>query len=121
EFVADGAADVGITGRDLVEESDRTLDVLLDLGFGRCRLALATREDAAIRSPADLPPRARVATSFPRLAARFFHQQGVDAELVPVSGAAEIAPHLGVADAIVDLVSTGSTLKVNGLDRKSVV
>ena len=115
EFVADGAADVGITGRDLVEESDRSLEVLLDLGFGRCRLALATREDAAIRTPADLPPRARVATSFPRLAARFFHQQGVDAELVPVSGAAEIAPHLGVADAIVDLVSTGSTLKVNGL------
>jgi ATP phosphoribosyltransferase len=115
ELVADGAADVGITGRDLLEESGRPLEVALDLLFGRCRLAVAVREDAAAESVADLPPGTRVATSFPRLAARHFRARGREIALVPLSGAAEIAPHLGVADAIVDLVSTGSTLRTNGL------
>ena len=115
ELVADGAADVGITGRDLLEESGRRLDVALDLLFGRCRLSVAVREDAAAATVADLAPGTRVATSFPNLAARHFLQRGCRATLVPLSGAAEIAPHLGVADAIVDLVSTGSTLRTNGL------
>lgn len=115
EFVADGAADVGITGSDLVAESGRSLDVLLELGFGRCRLSVAAREEAAIDDVRQLPPGTRVATSFPRIAAEHFAKAGVEVSIVPVSGAAEIAPHLGVADIIVDLVSTGSTLKVNGL------
>jgi ATP phosphoribosyltransferase len=115
ELVADGAADLGITGRDLVAESGRELEVALDLGFGRCRLAVAAREDAAIHSAADVPAGARVATSFPNLAGRYFRAHGNEVVLVPISGAAELAPHLGVADVIVDLVSTGSTLKVNGL------
>jgi ATP phosphoribosyltransferase len=115
EFVADGAADVGITGGDLLAESDRTLEVLLELGFGRCRLAVAAREEAAVASTRDLVPGTRVATSFPRLTRQFFARAGIEVDVVPVSGAAEIAPHLGVADIIVDLVSTGSTLKVNGL------
>ena len=120
EFVADGAADVGITGRDLVEESGRELEVLLDLGFGRCCLAVAIREDET-RDLASLPAGTRVATSFPRLARRWFEQAGTAVEIVPISGAAEIAPHLGVADVIVDLVSTGSTLRMNGLRQAATV
>ncbi len=115
EFVADGAADVGITGRDLVVEADRDVEVLLDLGFGRCRLVVAAREDSGIATVEDVPAGAKVATVFPRVAADFFERNGRDVTLVPISGAAEIAPHLGVADVIVDLVSTGSTLKTNGL------
>jgi ATP phosphoribosyltransferase len=116
EFVADGAADLGITGRDLVAEAGREVTELLDLGFGRCRLAMAAREDSGITDLASLPRRARVATAFPALARRFFDGNGrADVVIVPVSGAAEIAPHIGVADVIVDLVSTGSTLRTNGL------
>lgn len=115
EFVADGAADVGITGGDLVSEADREIATLLDLGFGRCRLAVAAREEGDVQTLADLRPGVRVATSFPGVTSRFFEAHDLAVDLVPVSGAAEIAPHLGVADIIVDLVSTGSTLKVNGL------
>jgi ATP phosphoribosyltransferase len=115
EFVADGAADIGITGGDLVAESGRPLETLLDLGFGRCRLAVAARDDSGYASIADVPRGARVATVFPNVTRRYFESIRRDITLVPISGAAEIAPHLGVADIIVDLVSTGSTLKVNGL------
>src|SRR5688572_20712868 len=115
EFVADGAADLGITGRDLIDESARDVVTLLDLGFGRCHLAVAARDDSGIGSVEDVPEGARVATVFPRLAAQYFRELERAVTIVPVSGAAEIAPHLGVADVIVDLVSTGSTLKVNGL------
>ena len=115
EFVADGAADAGVTGWDLVSESDRDLDTLLDLTFGRCRLVVAARDDSAITRLVDIPPGSRVATAFPRITARFFARQRQQVELVPVSGAAEVAPHLGIADVIVDLTSTGSTLRVNGL------
>lgn len=115
EFVADGAADLGVTGRDLIAESGREVAELLDLGFGRCRVVVAARDDSAIERLADVPPGARVATVFPQLARACFRQQQRDVTIVPVSGAAEIAPHLGVADIIVDITSTGSTLKVNGL------
>lgn len=116
EFVADGAAEFGITGRDLVEESNRTEVLeLLDLGFGRCRLIVAVRDESSVTTPDELPAGTRVATSFPGLARRYFEGLGTEIQVVPVSGAAEIAPHLGVADVIVDLTSTGSTLRVNGL------
>jgi ATP phosphoribosyltransferase len=114
EFVADGAADLGITGSDLVTESGRELDTLLRLGFGRCRLVVAAR-DGEWASAEALPDGVRIATSFPATTARWFEAKGKRIELVPVSGAAEIAPHIGVADVISDLVGTGSTLKVNGL------
>lgn len=117
EFVADGAADVGITGRDLVEESGRQLDVLLNLGFGRCRLAVAVREEDA----GEIGPGVKVATTFPRLTRRYFETKGTPVDVVPISGAAEIAPHLGVANVIVDLVSTGSTLRMNGLREVATV
>jgi ATP phosphoribosyltransferase len=115
EFVADGAADLGVTGMDLVGESNRPVQSLLDLGFGRCRLAVAVRDESPISSIDELPSGSRVATAFPNSAARYFAERDLVVDIVPVSGAAEIAPHLGIADIIVDLVSTGSTLKVNGL------
>lgn len=115
EFVADGAADAGITGWDLTSESGRALESRLDLAFGRCRLVLAVREESTVRSVADIPVGSRIATVFPRLTREYFARANKDVELVPVSGAVEIAPHLGIADLIVDLTSTGSTLRVNGL------
>jgi ATP phosphoribosyltransferase len=115
EFVADGAADLGITGHDLVVESGRDVQEVLDLGFGRCRIVVAAREDSEIEELCDVPRGARVATVFPTLARACFAARECDVTIVPVSGAAEIAPHLGVADVIVDITSTGSTLKVNGL------
>jgi len=121
EFVADGAANAGITGLDLVAESGRDLDSLADLGFGRCRLVVAATDDSGIHSLADIPRNARVATSFPRVAKDFFNRRDHDVEIVPVSGATEIAPHLGIAEVIVDLVSTGSTLRVNGLHEVATV
>lgn len=121
EFVADGAADVGVTGADLVAESGREVETLLDLGFGRCRLAVAVPDVSGIETLAQVPPGSRVATSFPRIAKSFFDRAGIPIELVRVSGAAEITPHLGVADVIVDLVSTGSTLQVNGLHEVETV
>lgn len=115
EFVADGAADIGITGRDIVAEAARDVEVLLDLGFGKCRLAVAAIDESEIRSLDDLADGARVATVFPNATSSFFKARNQSIMLVPISGAVENAPHLGVADLIVDLVSTGSTLKMNGL------
>ena len=115
EFVADGAADAGVTGFDLIQESGRALDELADLEFGRCRLAVAAKEDSGIMTLDDIGNGMRVATVFPQITRRFFAERGALVEVVPVSGAAEIAPHIGIADVIVDLVSTGSTLRVNGL------
>ena len=121
EFVADGAADAGVTGWDLVCESERALDVLLDLEFGRCRIVVAAKEDSGVASLADVTAGARVATVFPRVTRRFLEGAGIAAEIVPVSGAVEVAPHLGIADIIVDLTSTGSTLRVNGLREVATV
>ncbi|MGH7560325.1 MAG: ATP phosphoribosyltransferase [Gemmatimonadales bacterium] len=121
EFVADGAADVGITGWDLVCESGRPLESLLDLGFGRCRLVVAAREERGLESVDQLADGERVATVFPRLTKAWFHDRKRSIELVPVSGAVEVAPHLGIADVIVDLTETGSTLRVNGLREVATV
>ena len=121
EFVADGAANAGITGWDLVAESGRALESIADLGFGRCRLVVAATDGSGIDSLDAIPTNARVATSFPRITEAFFARTKHQIELVPMSGATEIAPHLGIADIIVDLVSTGSTLRVNGLHEISTV
>ena len=115
EYVADGAAELGVTGADCVAESGREVAEVLDLGFGRCRLVVAAKDESDVRSAKQLPAGTRVATSFPRCATRHFETLGISIRIAPVSGATEIAPHLGVADVIVDLTSTGSTLKVNGL------
>lgn len=125
EFVADGAADAGITGWDCVEESGRDLTSLLDLRFGKCRLAVAMRIKPGVSDASmtvdSIADGASIATAFPRLAARYFGELGKKVKIVTVSGAAEVAPHLGIADVIVDLVSTGSTLRVNGLSEVATV
>jgi ATP phosphoribosyltransferase len=115
EFIADGAADAGVTGWDLVCESEREVACVQDLGFGACRLVVAAREDSSVTSLEEVPSGARVATVFPQLARRFFADRCISVEVVPMSGAVEVAPHLGIADLVVDLSSTGSTLRVNGL------
>ncbi len=115
EYVADGAAAVGITGADLVAEAGRQVTEVLDLGFGFCRLAVAVRDESPAKCARDLPAGTRVATSFPNVARRYFESLGIPITIASVSGATEIAPHLGVADVIVDLVSTGSTLRMNKL------
>lgn len=121
EFVADGAAAAGITGWDLVAESARGLHSIADLGFGCCRLVVAATDESGVDSLTAIPSNARVATSFPRITESFFNRVGRRVEIVPMSGATEIAPHLGIADVIVDLVSTGSTLRVNGLHEVSTI
>lgn len=115
ELVADGAVHAGITGWDLVSESARRLESRLDLGFGRCRIVVAVREESPVCGVAEIPRGTRVATVFPRIARRFFAEVGACVEIVPVTGAAEVAPHVGIADMIVDITSTGSTMRVNGL------
>jgi len=125
EFVADGAADVGVTGWDLVRESERDLESVLDLECGKCRLVVAAREESGITSLADIARDGnggpRVATAFPRVTERYFADAHLPITIVPVSGAAEIAPHLGIADIVTDLVSTGSTLRVNQLREISTI
>lgn len=115
ELVADGAADAGVTGWDLVAESGRELVESLDLEFGKCRIVVAARDDMAIRSSGEIPDGTRVATVFPNITRAWFGKRSQKVVIVPISGAVEIAPHLGLADIIVDLTSTGSTLKMNGL------
>ena len=115
EFVSDGAADAGVTGWDLVREAERPLDSVLDLEFGRCRLVVAAKEDSPVTTVAEIADGQRVATVFPNVTRAFFRDAGRVIELVPVSGSVEIAPHLGIADIVVDLTETGSTLRVNGL------
>jgi ATP phosphoribosyltransferase len=114
EFVNDGVAELGVTGLDLVAESGTDVPQLRKLGFGRCRLTVAVPNDSPFRAAEDLAG-LRVATSHPSLTRRFFEARSIPVSVVPVSGAAEVAPRLGLAEAIVDLVSTGSTMVVNGL------
>ena len=115
EYLADGAAEIGVTGADRVAESGRDVREILDLGFGACRLVVAAREESEVVDTTHLPPGTRVATTFPRIAAQYFEGLGIPIEITTVRGATEIAPHLGVADVIVDLTSTGSTLRVHSL------
>ncbi len=114
-FVAQGAVDCGITGLDVTQESGTKLILRTDLGFGRCRLTVAVPESSAWNAPEDLPDGVRIATSFPNLTRTFFEGLGKNVRIIPVSGACEVTPTLGVADAIVDLTSTGSTLLMNHL------
>ncbi|HJN10466.1 MAG TPA: ATP phosphoribosyltransferase [Pirellulaceae bacterium] len=111
---AEGAIDLGITGSDLVEEAGVSLTTRLALDVGRCRLSVCVPDDGNINAPRDLDGQ-RVATSFPRITQRFFAEHQANVHLVPLSGSVEIMISLGVADAIVDLVQTGSTLAANRL------
>jgi ATP phosphoribosyltransferase len=111
EYVQDGVVDCGITGQDLVRERGARIEELLELGFGSCRLEAAVPEESRYESVEDLAG-ARIATVYPRLTRELLP---VEVELVDVTGSVEIAPRLGLADGIVDLVSSGNTLRTNGL------
>lgn len=113
-FVEYGAADLGICGLDVLRESGRDIYEPLLLPFGYCRLSLAGPADRP-DTPLRYASQPRVATSFPRLTADFFRQRGVNAEIISLKGSVELAPLVGLADLIVDLVQTGSTLRANGL------
>ncbi len=114
EYVANGAADLGITGHDMVVERGSDVRELLDLQLGRATLVLAVHEDSEITNVKQLAG-LKVATEFPTIAHAYFRKQNVDVDIVLVGGACEAAPHLGIADAIIDLSSSGTTLKTNRL------
>jgi ATP phosphoribosyltransferase len=114
-FVAEGTVDAGLTGADQVAESDAHVDRRLDLAFGACKLVLAVPDGSGWTRPEELPENVRIATSFEHLTRAYFHKLGKKARIVPVSGACEITPTLGIADAITDLTQSGSTLASNRL------
>jgi ATP phosphoribosyltransferase len=114
EFVGHGAADLGVTGANLLAEAGAELPVLLELGYGRCALEAAVPVGLTAMTLEDLAGM-RLATTHPNLTRRTFAERGIAIEVVQVSGAVEVAPRMGLADGIVDLVSSGSTLVMNGL------
>lgn len=114
EYVADGLVELGLTGADLVAEHGESLHPVLSLGFGACSLVLAVPRDGELSTVGGLAG-ARIATSFPRVTAAFLAAEGVTAQVVEMRGAVEVTPQLGIADAVVDLVASGSTLRMNGL------
>ena len=115
EFVADGAADIGMTGLDLIEENQASVKILEDLNFGSAKLVLAVPEDSSIEKISDIKDGAVVATEFPNLTLKYLKNNKINAKIVELSGSTEIAPFIGVADIITDLTSTGTTLKMNHL------
>jgi ATP phosphoribosyltransferase len=122
-YVEAGAADIGITGKDvLVEQAEREVYELHDLGFGACRMILATVDgpDPAAEALRRLGM-VRVATKYPKLAAAYFERTGRQAEIVEVKGSVELAPLTGLAEAIVDLTATGTTLRENGLVERETI
>jgi ATP phosphoribosyltransferase len=114
EMVADGVAGAGIAGLDLVTEAGADLEVAAPLGYGRCRLSAAVPKASPIGDIGGLAG-LRIATAHPNTTASALDERGIEVTIVPLRGSVEVAPKLGVADAIVDLVSSGSTLLVNGL------
>ena len=116
-YVEHGIADCGIVGRDVLLESEPDLLQPLDLDIGACRIVVAARNDATLNRFGML----RVATKYPRIAAKHFGSRGVAVDLIELSGSVELAPVLGLADCIVDLVETGRTLKENGLSIVDVI
>lgn len=120
-YVYYGIADMGVTGKDIIEESGFEVYELADMKFGLCNLVLAVKEDSPYNDPLQLPQGVRVATEFPNITKRFFNNLGIQAEIVVLRGAVEIAPLLGLSDCIVDLSSTGETLRKNGLKSIAVI
>ena len=115
EYVADGAADLGITGLDQIREAAvDDVEELLDLEFGRCRIVLAAPEDGPVETVTDLAD-GTVATEFPTITRAYFDEIGINPSIVTVAGGTELTPHVDMADAIVDITSTGRTLRMNRL------
>jgi len=114
DYVQDGVADIGIVGENVLVESDKNVDEILKMGFGRCRLSLAVPRSFAYTSIQDLQGKS-IATSYPKILQQYLDKNNIQAEIHIISGSVEIAPSIGLADAICDIVSTGSTLLSNGL------
>ena len=114
-YVDFGAADLGIVGKDQLWEVEGDHYELVDLHFGSCRLVMAVPEDSALGAPSTWPPVIRVATKYPRSTALYFARGGNAAEVIKLNGSVELAPQVGLADAIVDLTATGTTLRENRL------
>ena len=115
EYVQDGVCDLGFVGANVVEEDQVDVEVLRGLNYGVCRLSLAVPKDGDIKKPEDFAGK-KIATSYPGITKRYFEDKGIDVKVITLSGSVEIAPRLEISDAICDLVSTGNTLKANGLD-----
>lgn len=117
-YIVQGGAHAGITGKDVLLEGDHDITTPLELGYGVCRLSIASlSRDADILSRKHL----RVATKYPVQAMNYLYQKGISCEIIKLHGSVEIAPSLGLADCIVDLVSTGSTLRANGLVEHEII
>jgi len=114
DYVADGVADIGIVGENVLAEDPKPVETIEKLGFGRCRLSLAVPKNLEYSDLADLAGK-RIATSYPNILTEFFTSRSVSANIHEISGSVEIAPSIGLADAVCDLVSSGSTLFSNGL------
>jgi ATP phosphoribosyltransferase len=120
-FVHKGAVDIGVTGKDLVLEAGLDVKMVYELDFGHCRLSIASPEGSGFDSVDDIKDGTVVATSFPNMTQQYFERLGKKVEITKISGAAEVTPHLGVADIISDLVSSGSTLRMNHLKEIAVI
>lgn len=120
QYIQDGVADIGIIGENTIIEKKKQVTVVQKLGFSKCRLSLATPKNMVYNGPADLDGR-RIATSYPVSLQLFLDKHNINADIHEISGSVEIAPNIGLADAICDLVSTGSTLFKNGLEEQDVV
>lgn len=115
KFVEEGVADLGITGYDFVVDSGANVEELLDLRYGSAKIVVAVPESSGIASVDDIPEGAKVATKLVNIAKKFFDERRKQVEVIRISGAAEIMPHLGVSQVVVDVMSTGATLKTHGL------
>ena len=120
QYVEEGVADAGILGENEVWEKDKKITVIKKLGFASCRLSLAIPKDANYTGPQYFSGK-KVATSYPVILQNFFDQNNLDTAIETISGSVEIAPAIGLADGIFDIVSTGSTLQINGLKEVEVV
>ena len=114
-YVEYGQAQLGIVGYDVLREKQPKVAHLANLGFGSCRLSVAVKESSPYRSALELPPHGRVASKFVNCAREYFHNLDMPVEIVPLYGSVELGPITGMSEAIVDLVSTGKTLRENGL------
>lgn len=114
-FVENGIADVGFTGFDILTELKSNVDKIMDLDFGYCEMVVAVKEEDEYKTSADLPKDLKIATSFPNIAREYFEKLGKNPKIIEVSGATEITPRLGLSDVVVDITSSGSTLKSNKL------
>lgn len=115
KFVEDKVADIGFTGFDIVTETRANVDKIMDLDFGQCDMVVAVKEEDNINCAKDLPMEIKVATSFPNIAEEYFAKIGRKAKIIEVSGATEITPRLGLSNVVVDITSSGTTLKSNKL------